>query len=49
MNFLPYDVPDFAGRAVEVDRILQGLRTRICAIDGMAGVGKPNTALSHTF
>jgi DNA-binding SARP family transcriptional activator/tetratricopeptide (TPR) repeat protein len=45
MNFLPYDVPDFAGRAVELDRILQGRATRICAIDGMAGVGKTTLAV----
>jgi hypothetical protein len=41
-NFLPYDVPDFTGRAVELDRILRRLGSRVCVIDGMAGVGKPN-------
>jgi DNA-binding SARP family transcriptional activator len=44
-NFLPYDVPDFTGRAVELDRILRGLTTRVCAIDGMAGVGKTKSRM----
>jgi DNA-binding SARP family transcriptional activator/tetratricopeptide (TPR) repeat protein len=43
-NFLPYDVADFTGRTVELDRILTGPTPRICTIDGMAGVGK--TALA---
>ncbi|QLY33345.1 tetratricopeptide repeat protein [Nocardia huaxiensis] len=46
-NFLPYDIPDFAGRTAELDRL--GLADQqgpggIVAIDGMAGVGK--TALA---
>ncbi|WP_330183491.1 tetratricopeptide repeat protein [Nocardia sp. NBC_01503] len=46
-NFLPYDIPDFAGRTDELDRLgvpdQQG-SGGIVAIDGMAGVGK--TALA---
>ncbi|MFI7702144.1 tetratricopeptide repeat protein [Nonomuraea sp. NPDC049480] len=40
-NFLPYDVPDFAGRITELERIA-GHRpdVPILAIDGMAGIGK---------
>ncbi|WP_067812947.1 AfsR/SARP family transcriptional regulator [Nocardia inohanensis] len=46
-NFLPYDIPDFAGRTAELDRL--GVPDEagpggIVAIDGMAGVGK--TALA---
>ncbi|WP_220446731.1 AfsR/SARP family transcriptional regulator [Nonomuraea deserti] len=45
-NFLPYDIPDFAGRAVELERIA-GLRpgATILAIDGMAGIGKTALAI----
>ncbi|RSM40541.1 SARP family transcriptional regulator [Amycolatopsis balhimycina DSM 5908] len=39
--FLPYDVPDFTGRAAEVTRALEALRAgRPVVADGMAGVGK---------
>jgi DNA-binding SARP family transcriptional activator/tetratricopeptide (TPR) repeat protein len=42
---LPYDLPDFAGRVAELDRLLAaGPAVVITAIDGMAGVGK--TALA---
>ncbi|WP_051179232.1 AfsR/SARP family transcriptional regulator [Nocardia concava] len=46
-NFLPYDIPDFAGRTAELDRLDipdQRGSGGIVAIDGMAGVGK--TALA---
>ncbi|MFE9579074.1 tetratricopeptide repeat protein [Nocardia sp. NPDC006044] len=47
-NFLPYDIPDFTGRAAELDR-LGKLDERepggIVAIDGMAGVGKTALAI----
>ena len=48
-NFLPYDTPDFAGRAAELDRLAYpqpggGGVVMISAIDGMAGIGK--TALA---
>ncbi|MGW4056638.1 BTAD domain-containing putative transcriptional regulator [Amycolatopsis sp. NPDC004747] len=39
--FLPYDVPDFTGRAAAVAEAAEALRTgRPVAVDGMAGVGK---------
>ncbi|MDQ7807805.1 BTAD domain-containing putative transcriptional regulator [Amycolatopsis sp. A133] len=39
--FLPYDVPDFTGRAAEVTRAAEALRAgRPVVVDGMAGVGK---------
>lgn len=44
---LPYDLPDFAGRGADLDRLLDPARTGavvISAIDGMAGIGK--TALA---
>jgi DNA-binding SARP family transcriptional activator len=42
---LPYDLPDFAGRATDLDRLLTATRAvMINAIDGMAGIGK--TALA---
>jgi DNA-binding SARP family transcriptional activator/tetratricopeptide (TPR) repeat protein len=47
VNFLPYDTPDFSGRAAELD-LLTGTGSETGAalwlIDGMAGVGK--TALA---
>ncbi|MEV0228561.1 tetratricopeptide repeat protein [Nonomuraea sp. NPDC050786] len=45
-NFLPYDIPDFAGRAAELERIA-GPRSgmTIVAIDGMAGIGKTALAI----
>lgn len=42
-NFLPYDTPDFAGRAAEIKRLAtsaQGDSLTIVTIDGMAGIGK---------
>ncbi|MFC7584781.1 ATP-binding protein [Nonomuraea antimicrobica] len=40
-NFLPYDIPDFAGRAAELERIAAHRPdVPILAIDGMAGIGK---------
>jgi DNA-binding SARP family transcriptional activator len=42
---LPYDLPDFAGRAADLDRLLvPATAVVISAIDGMAGIGK--TALA---
>ncbi|MFI5585410.1 BTAD domain-containing putative transcriptional regulator [Amycolatopsis sp. NPDC051758] len=39
--FLPYDVPDFTGRAAEVAGALEALRGgRPVVVDGMAGAGK---------
>ncbi|WP_219471289.1 AfsR/SARP family transcriptional regulator [Nonomuraea rhizosphaerae] len=45
-NFVPYDIPDFAGRTVELERIA-GLQpgTTILTIDGMAGIGKSALAI----
>ncbi|MFC7615136.1 ATP-binding protein [Actinokineospora soli] len=44
---LPFDIPDFAGRAAEVDRLLGTTTARgaVVTIDGMAGVGKSATAV----
>ncbi|MEU8639481.1 BTAD domain-containing putative transcriptional regulator [Amycolatopsis sp. NPDC048633] len=40
-GFLPYDVPDFTGRAAGLARALEALRAgRPVVVDGMAGVGK---------
>ncbi|WP_217369351.1 AfsR/SARP family transcriptional regulator [Nonomuraea antri] len=40
-NFLPYDIPDFAGRTGEIERIATHRPdVPILAIDGMAGIGK---------
>jgi DNA-binding SARP family transcriptional activator/tetratricopeptide (TPR) repeat protein len=47
VKFLPYDTPDFSGRATELDRLAQpgpATGATIWLIDGMAGVGK--TALA---
>ncbi|HZB50638.1 MAG TPA: AfsR/SARP family transcriptional regulator, partial [Mycobacteriales bacterium] len=41
---LPYDLPDFAGRGADLDRLRAAGTVVITAIDGMAGVGK--TALA---
>ncbi|MCR6483979.1 tetratricopeptide repeat protein [Amycolatopsis sp. OK19-0408] len=39
--FLPYDVPDFTGRAADVARALDAVRRgQPVTVDGMAGVGK---------
>ncbi|WP_206061434.1 AfsR/SARP family transcriptional regulator [Nonomuraea basaltis] len=45
-NFLPYDIPDFAGRTTDLERIA-GHRPSvpILAIDGMAGIGKTALAI----
>jgi DNA-binding SARP family transcriptional activator/tetratricopeptide (TPR) repeat protein len=45
---LPYDVPDFTGRAADLDRLLALAADdalAIAAIDGMAGVGKTTLAV----
>ncbi|MBC9713275.1 tetratricopeptide repeat protein [Streptomyces sp. TRM66268-LWL] len=40
-NDLPRDVPDFTGRADELDAVLAAVEaSRVVAVDGMAGVGK---------
>ncbi|MFI6323518.1 BTAD domain-containing putative transcriptional regulator [Nonomuraea sp. NPDC050556] len=43
-DFLPYGVPDFSGRAEELDRLVTSDAT-VSAIDGMAGVGKTTLAV----
>ncbi|MGZ3119873.1 BTAD domain-containing putative transcriptional regulator [Streptomyces sp. H62] len=48
-NFLPYDSPDFSGRAAELAQLLEGRHgpegaVTVSVIDGMAGIGK--TALA---
>ncbi|HUR07593.1 MAG TPA: tetratricopeptide repeat protein, partial [Nonomuraea sp.] len=45
-NFVPYDIPDFAGRTNELDRIAGlGSGLTILTIDGMAGIGKTALAI----
>lgn len=44
VNFLPYDIPDFAGRGEELDHLLEPQLGSTVTIDGMAGIGK--TALA---
>ncbi|WP_433789815.1 BTAD domain-containing putative transcriptional regulator [Actinoplanes sp. CA-252034] len=44
-GFLPYDLPDFAGRAAELDTIRPGFPHNVVTIDGMAGVGKTTFAI----
>jgi DNA-binding SARP family transcriptional activator len=49
-SYLPRDIPDFMGRAAEVDALLaageHGDRAlRVAVVDGMAGVGKTTLAL----
>ncbi|MFI6320192.1 BTAD domain-containing putative transcriptional regulator [Nonomuraea sp. NPDC050556] len=51
-SFLPFDIPDFTGRAEELDRLADswaanGGVVTISAIDGMAGIGKTTLAV-HT-
>ncbi|MEU7740385.1 BTAD domain-containing putative transcriptional regulator [Nonomuraea sp. NPDC049158] len=46
VSFLPYDVPDFAGREAELERLTRlpdGVS--VVAIDGMAGIGKTTLAV----
>jgi DNA-binding SARP family transcriptional activator/tetratricopeptide (TPR) repeat protein len=47
VSFLPYDPPDFTGRAAEMDRLggVDRARLTVWAIDGMAGVGKTALAI----
>ncbi|MEV6237963.1 BTAD domain-containing putative transcriptional regulator [Lentzea sp. NPDC051838] len=47
-NDLPGDIPDFAGRAQDLDQILAAVPSgcvAITAIDGMAGIGKTTLAV----
>ncbi|GII01716.1 AfsR/SARP family transcriptional regulator [Planobispora takensis] len=44
-NFLPYDIPDFAGRTTELDRLVAEHMSTIVTIDGMAGIGKTTLAV----
>ncbi|MEV0029478.1 BTAD domain-containing putative transcriptional regulator [Nocardia sp. NPDC050793] len=51
-DFLPYDIPDFAGRADELDQLIgrgpgDGPLVNIVVLDGMAGIGKTTLAI-HT-
>jgi DNA-binding SARP family transcriptional activator len=44
-SFLPYDVPDFAGRDDELSRLVTDGGSNVITIDGMAGVGKTTIAV----
>ncbi|MFE3449784.1 tetratricopeptide repeat protein [Nonomuraea sp. NPDC059194] len=45
-NYLPFDIPDFAGREGELDRLGKACTAvTVAAIDGMAGVGKTALAI----
>lgn len=44
-SFLPYDLPDFTGRAAELDRLVAAHRHPVLTIDGMAGIGKTTLAV----
>ncbi|NUS05461.1 MAG: tetratricopeptide repeat protein, partial [Nonomuraea sp.] len=43
-TFLPYDIPDFSGRAAELRRLADE-RSPVVTIDGMAGIGKTTLAV----
>ncbi|MGR6919467.1 AfsR/SARP family transcriptional regulator [[Actinomadura] parvosata] len=44
--FLPYDIPDFSGRAVELERLVaEHHEPGVITIDGMAGIGKTTLAV----
>ncbi|WP_433234959.1 tetratricopeptide repeat protein [Streptosporangium sp. CA-135522] len=50
VSYLPYDIPDFTGRADEVDTLIHSWSpgsgvVAISAIDGMPGVGKTTLAI----
>ncbi|WP_067136150.1 AfsR/SARP family transcriptional regulator [Microtetraspora malaysiensis] len=44
-TFLPYDIPDFSGRAVELEQLGERHGPAVVTIDGMAGVGKTTLAV----
>ena len=47
---LPYDLPDFAGRGDDLERLLySGPAVVITAIDGMAGIGKTALAVHAAY
>ena len=52
VNFLPYDIPDFAGRAAELGQLTgsrPGGGAAIWLIDGMAGAGKTALAVHAAY
>lgn len=44
-SFLPYDIPDFSGRAAELERLAGEHHGPVVTIDGMAGIGKTTLAV----